>query len=254
MFVNSRLCIDWVRWSLRGHKGFDLTKTEVQNGIDAQQFIRGLEKNANGSWIWTDKPVSSVTAQTASSPVIKDNGITYTIAGLDSLFGVRAVIRTPSHISIEVKKERLELVQLKDAFSRSGSPLAPLPTGAQISDVVPQSNSTIPSQSSSTTATNNIDSTIVPINRPAQNSTSIATIQSAGVDQRQTSTGIKRRRRESAEPIKRHRTALAVKVFHPIVCITLLILLSPDRLERREGRPTGAPTWRDNVQYVFVFS
>ncbi len=227
---------------MRGHKGFTLTRDEIQNGINAQQFIRGLEKNADGSWIWTDKSVSSEFAQTAF-PVIEDNGTTYTLADLDSLFGARAVIRTPSHDSIEVKKERLELAQLEDAFpSRPSSPLAPVSTGAQISNLVPQSNSTVLSKVSSSTATNNIDSTIVPISRPLQNSTSIAPIKPAGVDQRQTSSGVgKKRRRESAEPIRRiHRRPQLVKVLLPSVCITLLILVSyPNSVGRRQGFPTG---------------
>ncbi|TFK24139.1 hypothetical protein FA15DRAFT_431429 [Coprinopsis marcescibilis] len=50
---------DWPRWVLKGHKGFLLTKEEVENGITADQFIAGLD-NLDGKWIWdNDKYVEA---------------------------------------------------------------------------------------------------------------------------------------------------------------------------------------------------
>ena len=43
--------VDWVRWSLKGHKGFVLTKDQVSGGITAKEFMHGLS-NYNGVWSW----------------------------------------------------------------------------------------------------------------------------------------------------------------------------------------------------------
>ncbi|EFI26963.1 hypothetical protein CC1G_15364 [Coprinopsis cinerea okayama7 len=42
---------DWARWVLKGHKGFLLTKEEVDNGITAEQFMAGLGQ-VGGKWVW----------------------------------------------------------------------------------------------------------------------------------------------------------------------------------------------------------
>jgi len=35
---------------LKGHKGFILTKEEIQNGVTADQYMDGLAKDENGIW------------------------------------------------------------------------------------------------------------------------------------------------------------------------------------------------------------
>lgn len=42
---------DWVRWALKGHKGFLLTMDEIQHGNTAEQFTMGLKK-VDGAWTW----------------------------------------------------------------------------------------------------------------------------------------------------------------------------------------------------------
>ncbi|KIM37748.1 hypothetical protein M413DRAFT_448264 [Hebeloma cylindrosporum] len=47
---------DWGRWSLKGLKGFVLTKEEIQNGITFDQYMDGLAKDENGVWKMTPSP------------------------------------------------------------------------------------------------------------------------------------------------------------------------------------------------------
>ncbi|KAJ7595219.1 hypothetical protein C8J56DRAFT_1159803 [Mycena floridula] len=45
----------WKDWARKGHDGFRLTDTEIDNGITADGFTRGLQKKA-GVWTWTTTP------------------------------------------------------------------------------------------------------------------------------------------------------------------------------------------------------
>ncbi|KAH6867885.1 hypothetical protein BKA70DRAFT_1579019 [Coprinopsis sp. MPI-PUGE-AT-0042] len=46
---------DWPRWVLKGHKGFVLTKEEVDSGISAEQFTAGLDQRESGQWYWDNE-------------------------------------------------------------------------------------------------------------------------------------------------------------------------------------------------------
>jgi hypothetical protein len=117
--------VDWARWAIKGHKGFTLTKDQIHRGITAQQFMHGLSKNSQGTWVWDESlPLSSMgpldsqpsIADSLSSTreehpiVVEDepNPDTTTIAQLEKVFDVRMTTGTPSHNTIEVKRERLD--------------------------------------------------------------------------------------------------------------------------------------------------
>ncbi|KDR77938.1 hypothetical protein GALMADRAFT_1294563 [Galerina marginata CBS 339.88] len=96
---------DWARWALKGHKGFILTKEEVQNGITAQEYMRGLGRRADGVWVWgteaalpvvTSTAVSS-TSSSAAAPAAESTSTTTT-----------TTTATPANNSIEVKREHLD--------------------------------------------------------------------------------------------------------------------------------------------------
>jgi len=76
-----------------------LTKEEVQNGITADQYRDGLRRKPDGTWMWggndlNDKDVTSLDA----------------LNSLASQDAVEAITNaTPSHDSLEVKQELLEL-------------------------------------------------------------------------------------------------------------------------------------------------
>ena len=87
---------DWSRWVLKGHKGFVLTKEEVQNGITADEYTDGLKRRPDGTWIWGgDDSGARATSLDA-------------LTCLASQDAVEAITdATPSHDSIEVKEELL---------------------------------------------------------------------------------------------------------------------------------------------------
>jgi len=117
--------VDWARWAIKGHKGFILTKDQIHKGITAQQFMQGLSKNSQGTWIWDESlPLSSMglpDSQTSIGPlsltinvrpiVVEDqpNSDDAMITQLEMVFDVRLGTGTPSHNTIEVKRERLEV-------------------------------------------------------------------------------------------------------------------------------------------------
>lgn len=207
--------VDWVRWAVRGHKGFTLTRDEIKNGITAQEFVRGLERNEEGSWIWNVGSDTSESTQTGASSIIEDNGKAYTLADLDNLLGVRAIISTSS---LEMKKECIDLSQC--LFETAQGTLA---SG--------QSSPTRLLKPPMTT-TKNPDLTIVPINSPLQDTSSATSVKSAakngGNDQHQSSSviGGKRPRDSDEENQSLRRSVLPVKAFSLTVCIILLILVS----------------------------
>lgn len=92
---------DWARWSFKGHKGFRLTKEEIQNGIPAEDFMRGLGRNADGHWSWAGEPVAvsgpvpeSIPTEPISPPPPED---------------LEAITNdTPANNTIEIKREHLE--------------------------------------------------------------------------------------------------------------------------------------------------
>ena len=89
---------DWSRWVLKGHKGFVLTKEEVQNGVTAEEYTDGLKRRPDGTWIWGgDDSGAKATSLDA-------------LTCLASQDAVEAITdATPSHDSIEVKQELLGL-------------------------------------------------------------------------------------------------------------------------------------------------
>ena len=89
---------DWSRWVLKGHKGFVLTKEEVQNGVTADQYTDGLKRRPDGTWIWggDDSGARATSLDALTCPASQD--------------AVEAITdATPSHDSIEVKQELLGL-------------------------------------------------------------------------------------------------------------------------------------------------
>ena len=90
---------DWSRWVLKGHKGFVLTKEEVQNGITADQYREGLKRRPDGTWIWGGDDSGA-----------KDAASLDALTCLASQDAVEAITdATFSHDSIEVKLELLDL-------------------------------------------------------------------------------------------------------------------------------------------------
>lgn len=90
---------DWSRWVLKGHKGFVLTKEEVQNGVTADQYREGLKRRPDGTWMWGGDDSGAKDAKSLDA-----------LTCLASQDAVEAITdATPSHDSIEVKEELLEL-------------------------------------------------------------------------------------------------------------------------------------------------
>ena len=89
---------DWSRWVLRGHKGFVLTKEEVQNGVTAEQYMDGLNRRPDGTWIWSDD--DSGTKATSLDALT-------CLASQDAVEAITDA--TPSHDSLEIKQELLQL-------------------------------------------------------------------------------------------------------------------------------------------------
>jgi hypothetical protein len=91
---------DWSRWVLKGHKGFVLTKDEVQDGFTADKYTDRLKRRPDGTWIWGgDDSGAKATSLDA-------------LTCLASRDAVEAITdATPSHDSdsIEVKRELLGL-------------------------------------------------------------------------------------------------------------------------------------------------
>ena len=67
---------DWGRWSLKGHKGFVLTKEELQNGITFDQYMDGVAKDENGVWKMppSASPISIEVKRERVQTLIPSNG------------------------------------------------------------------------------------------------------------------------------------------------------------------------------------
>ncbi|KAJ7662612.1 hypothetical protein DFH06DRAFT_356058 [Mycena polygramma] len=60
----------WPQWVLKGHKGFALTKTEVNNGISEAEFVRGFvldEASGRIAWVKEDAPAGQADVPLALS-------------------------------------------------------------------------------------------------------------------------------------------------------------------------------------------
>ena len=97
-----------------------MTKDQIHKGITAQQFMHGLSNNLHGAWIWDESRPLSTPGSLDSQPslstenehiVVEDQPNSYdtTTAQVEKVFYVRRDTETPSHNTIEVKKERLEV-------------------------------------------------------------------------------------------------------------------------------------------------
>jgi hypothetical protein len=76
-----------------------LTKEEVQNGITADQYREGLKRRPDGTWVWGGDDSGA-----------KDAASLDALTCLASQDAVEAITdATPSHDSIDVKQELLEL-------------------------------------------------------------------------------------------------------------------------------------------------
>ena len=75
-----------------------MTKEEVQNGVTADQYTDGLKRRPDGTWVWGgDDSGARATSRDA-------------LTCLASQDAVEAITdATPSHDSVEVKRELLEL-------------------------------------------------------------------------------------------------------------------------------------------------
>ncbi|KAJ7144315.1 hypothetical protein C8R44DRAFT_973884 [Mycena epipterygia] len=65
------LKLGWSHWVLRGHKGFALTKDEVNNGICAEEFMRGFvvdEQRGTFKWVEDSAPSQSPAATETLRP------------------------------------------------------------------------------------------------------------------------------------------------------------------------------------------
>ena len=109
--------VDWSRWSLKGYRGFALTKEDIQDGIAAQEFMRGLMEHSRDVWVWREyKPgneniICNPKVRVQEWPLyleLEPYPPTVTaLAQLEKVFD-RTSVETPSHNTIEVKKERFE--------------------------------------------------------------------------------------------------------------------------------------------------
>ena len=95
--------LDWSRWVLKGHKGFVLSKEEVQDGFTANKYTDRLKRRPDGTWRWGGDD----SGPKSTSPDA--------LTCLTSQDAVEAITdATPSHDSgSEVKRELLrELLHL----------------------------------------------------------------------------------------------------------------------------------------------
>ncbi len=114
-----------------------MTKDEIQHGITTQQFVLGLERDAQGGWNWNVDRATGLLASQASTiestsstvPHVREStsSAEMTISKLDELFGVRKISVTPSHNTLEVKKEHLELRERMSAERIANDSPSPSP-------------------------------------------------------------------------------------------------------------------------------
>ena len=100
--------VDWIRWALKGHKGFLLTMDEVQHGITAKQFTTGLKK-VDGAWTWDNEEwerARELTAPADASPATNEGQPTAPPKRRTKK--VKSKKRSTSHMPIDVKIELLE--------------------------------------------------------------------------------------------------------------------------------------------------
>ncbi|CAA7263906.1 unnamed protein product [Cyclocybe aegerita] len=114
-YENDVLKYDWVRWALKGHKGFVLTKEEIQSGITAEQFMKGLGRNPNGVWIWTSGADYLPLASPHPAP--------------EAVEAITAV--TPSNNTVEVKREQIESVLSRDTKAPQTTPASTVALAVQ---------------------------------------------------------------------------------------------------------------------------
>lgn len=74
-----------------------MTKEEVQNGVTADQYKHGLKRKPDGTWAWDDSGVKDTTSL----------DVLNSLASQDAVEAITNA--TPSHDSIEVKQELLEI-------------------------------------------------------------------------------------------------------------------------------------------------
>ena len=100
--------VDWIRWALKGHKGFLLTMDEVQHGITAEQFTTGLKK-VDGAWTWDNEEWERARVLTAPAGAsLPANEGQSTAPPKRRTKKVKSKKRSTSHMPIDVKIELLE--------------------------------------------------------------------------------------------------------------------------------------------------
>jgi hypothetical protein len=100
--------VDWIRWALKGHKGFLLTTDEVQQGITAEQFTMGLNK-VDGAWTWDNKEWERARELTAPGDATHAASKGHpTATPKRRTKKVQSKKRLTSHMPIDVKIELLE--------------------------------------------------------------------------------------------------------------------------------------------------
>ncbi|KAF8886698.1 hypothetical protein CPB84DRAFT_1538165 [Gymnopilus junonius] len=117
---------DWARWAIKGHKGFILTKEEVQGGITAEQYMRGLGKTKEGVWTW----VTPSLIPTISPPMaIASNTASNAVNGSSASGGVSTTTANANAISTTVASAPQFLAQAEQAGSAPSAPITPtIPT------------------------------------------------------------------------------------------------------------------------------
>ena len=87
-----------------------MTKEEVQNGVTADQFREGLRRRPDGTWMWGGEDSGA-----------KDTISLDALTCLASQDAVEAITdATPSHDSIEVKQELLEIQNEDGVLNNNG--------------------------------------------------------------------------------------------------------------------------------------
>jgi hypothetical protein len=118
---------DWPRWVLKGHKGFVLTKDEVDNGISAEQFTAGLDQHEDGQWYWDNEVLANARVNRpvpflVAGPLPGDAGVEEVVVSISAApSGTGKNGKRKRKRSVEVKQEMVEQCLRDVAFEQDGA-------------------------------------------------------------------------------------------------------------------------------------